>query len=175
MQQKPRKPRHSLICFLLFYCLTAGFCSAFAQVTQLDKAHDLQSESRLAYQKKGPLIILFSRQDCKFCEIVRRDHLKPLLQDPRYKNRIVIRQIDQDSGMPLTDFNGRSSTHATFVRQEKIGFVPVVAFYGPGGEPLATPIVGLRLPDFYQGYLEDAIDKSAEMLGAIGRDLSRSR
>lgn len=175
MQQKPHKPRHFLIFFVLFYCLTASFCSAFAQATQIDKAHDLQSEARLAYQKRGPLIILFSRQDCKFCEIVRRDHLKPLLQDSRYKNRIVIRQIDQDSEMPLTDFNGRPSTHATFARQEKIGFVPVVALYGPGGEPLATPIVGLRLPDFYQGYLEDAIDKSAEMLGAASRDHSRSR
>jgi len=42
----------------------------------------------------------------------------------------------------------------------------VVAFYGANGKRLADPIIGARLPDFYQSYLEEAIEKSAATLGA---------
>jgi hypothetical protein len=42
--------------------------------------------------------------------------------------------------------------------------VPVVAFYGPTGQRLADPIVGARLPDFYQSYLEEAIEHAAAQI-----------
>jgi hypothetical protein len=42
--------------------------------------------------------------------------------------------------------------------------VPVVAFYGPDGRQLADPIVGARLPDFYQSYLEEAVEEAAKAL-----------
>ena len=48
--------------------------------------------------------------------------------------------------------------------REKIKLVLVVAFYGPNGRKLAEPIVGARLPDFYQSYLDDAIDQASRQL-----------
>ncbi|MPN42759.1 hypothetical protein SDC9_190316 [bioreactor metagenome] len=47
---------------------------------------------------------------------------------------------------------------------EKVKLVPVVAFYGPDGRQLAEPIVGARLPDFYQSYLDDGIDNARKKL-----------
>ena len=52
------------------------------------------------------------------------------------------------------------------VKGEKIKLVPVVAFYGPNGQRLADPIVGARLPDFYQSYLETAVEQSITALKA---------
>jgi hypothetical protein len=77
---------------------------------------------------------------------------------------VVVRQINQDSDAPLIDFRGQPTTHARFAAAEKVKLVPVVAFYGPTGQRLADPIVGARLPDFYQSYLEEAIEHAAAQI-----------
>lgn len=133
--------------------------------TDLPAAVDLRTDAARAAASGGPLIVIYSRADCRFCEAVKRDYLKPLAADPRYRERVAIRQINQDGdSQPLTDFRGRPSTHAQVAAAEKVKLVPVVAFYGPDGRRLADPIVGARLPDFYQSYLEDAVEKSIRAL-----------
>ena len=134
--------------------------------TDLPLARDLRSEADSAAQAGAPLIVIFSRKDCKFCETVKRDYLKPLSADPRHAKRVVIRQVDQDSERALVDFRGEATTHARFAASERVKLVPVVAFYGPQGRRLADPIVGARLPDFYASYLEEGIARSEQMLKA---------
>ena len=94
------------------------------------------------------------------------DYLKQLAADPRFRDRVVIRQVNQDSDAALVDFHGAATTHAQLARAEKIRLVPVVAFYGPQGKHLAEPIVGARLPDFYPSYLEESVEKSSQALKA---------
>lgn len=153
--------RHGLLA-ILAALTTAGAIAA----TDLPAAQDLRAEAEKAAQAGAPLIVIYSRKDCKYCETVKRDYLKPLSANPRYRDRVIIRQVNQDSEAPLVDFRGEATTHARFTASEKVKLVPVVAFYGPQGKRLADPIVGARLPDFYPSYLEDAIEKSSLALKA---------
>lgn len=132
--------------------------------TDLPLAVDLRAEARDAARNGAPLIVIYSRKDCKYCETVKRDYLKPLTGNPRYRDKVVIRQINQDSEQAFTDFKGTASNHALFAASEKIKLVPVVAFYGPDGRKLADPIIGARLADFYASYLDDAIEQSSKAL-----------
>lgn len=135
-------------------------------VAELTAAVDLGAEAAQASKGGGPLVVLYSRKDCPYCETVRRDYLAPLAADPKFRGRVVVRQVNQDSQEALTDFQGKTTSHAAFAAQEKIRLVPVVAFYGPGGRQLAEAIVGTRLPDFYLAYLENAVDQSKHNLKA---------
>lgn len=135
--------------------------TALAGSHDLPAAADLRAEAARAARGGGPLIVVFTRPDCSWCETVKRDYLRPLAAHPRYRGHVVVRQIDQEAATPLTGFHGEATTQAAFAAAEKIRLVPVVAFYGPDGQRLAAPIVGARLPDFYQTYLEEAIDHSA--------------
>ena len=83
--------------------------------------------------------------------------------NPRYRG-VLVRQVNQDSDAPLTGFRGEKTTHTRFAGAEKIKLVPVVAFYDPTGKQLVDPIVGARLPDFCQSYLEGSIATSATIL-----------
>ena len=141
--------------------------SAFAAVAgnDLPAAVDLRAEAAQAKRAGGPLIVVFSRAECRYCETVKRDYLIPLEKNPGFHG-VMIRQINQDSDAALTDFRGKKTTQANFASAEKINLVPVVAFYGPNGKALADPLVGAGLPDFYQSYLEDAIAKSTVALKA---------
>ncbi len=138
---------------------------AALDASELLPAADLARDARQASQAGGPLIVLYSRDDCKFCKAVKRDFLQPLTDNPRYRDRIVVREVRQDGdNQALVDFKGQTTTHARLAASEKVKLVPVVAFYGPDGRKLADPIIGARLPDFYQSYLEDAIEQSSRTL-----------
>ena len=149
--------RHGLLAGLLAFSAAGGLAAG----TDLPAAQDLRADANKAARAGGPLIVVYSRKDCKYCETVKRDYLKPLTANPRYRDKVVIRQINQDSDAPLIDFRGDATTHARFASSEKIKLVPVVAFYGPQGKHLAEPIVGARLPDFYPSYLEESVEKSS--------------
>ena len=130
----------------------------------LAEAADLRAEAARAARAGGPLIVIYSRADCKYCQTVKRDYLQPLAADPQRGKRVVIREIRQDAALPLRDFAGRPTDHASFTGARGIRLVPVVAFYGPDGRELAEPLVGAGLPDFYQSYLDDAIAAAARRL-----------
>lgn len=160
-RHRARAAQNTFVALLLLAC---GAQPALGLGAELPPAADLRSEAEQAFRQGGPLIILFSRDDCKYCTTVKRDYLKPLVSHPRHHDRVVVRQINQDSSAALIDFRGEATTHARFADGEKIKLFPVVAFYGPDGKRLAAPIVGTRLPDFYQSYLDDAIEQSVAAL-----------
>lgn len=126
-------------------------------------ATDLRAVANEATQRGEPLLVLFSRPGCPYCDEVRKSWLIPLGKDRKYSG-LKIRQIDQDSDRPLIDFAGKPTTHARFAAAQKVSLVPVVAVFGPRGEPLAEAIVGLRLRDFYGAYLEAQIDEARSRL-----------
>ncbi len=132
--------------------------------SELLSAANLRAEAEQAARQGAPLIVIYSRADCKFCQTVKRDYLVPLAAETKQGKRPIIREIGQDRDTPLLDFQGKPTTHAAFAASEKIKLVPVVAFHGPNGRKLADPIVGARLPDFYQSYLDEAIEQSSRQL-----------
>ncbi|MCO5761162.1 MAG: thioredoxin family protein [Chromatiaceae bacterium] len=158
-----RPPRILRRCLVPALLAVSAFATAAGN--DLPAAVDLRAEAARAKRAGGPLIVVFSRAECRYCETVKRDYLKPLEKNPNF-NGVVIRQINQDSDAAMTDFRGKKTTQASFASAEKISLVPVVAFYGPNGKTLADPLVGAGLPDFYQSYLEDAIAKSTAALKA---------
>lgn len=134
--------------------------------TALTKATDLAEEGDWVRQQRSVLVLMFSRQDCRYCEIVRRDYLLPLQQDARYRDRVRIRQIDQDSSAFLKDFAGQPTQHDAFARMKRVRMVPVVMFVNDQGQSLSSPLIGLPLPDFYQSYLEDGLNNALNALKA---------
>lgn len=154
--EKPAK--RTAIRALILTCLLLPLAAAAAG-SALPAALDLRSEAAEAARHGQPLLILFSRPDCPYCDEVRETWLHPLSRDPK-QGRLGLRQVNQDSEQALVDFAGRSTTHAAFAVAEKVKLVPVVAVYGPRGQRLAEPIVGTRLPDFYGSYLSNMLEEA---------------
>lgn len=140
---------------ILAWAPTAS-AAAPARDEALIPARDLQAEAAAAARTGFPLVLMFSRKGCAYCIAVRRDYLAPLPRLPQFR-QVIVRQIDQDQNTTLKDFQGRLTTHAAFAAAQKITLVPVVDFYGTDGRVLSEPIIGARLPDFYQSDLEAAL------------------
>lgn len=124
----------------------------------LQVAQDLAADARILRERRVPLMVLYSRADCPWCERARRQYLVPLANDPASAERILMRQIDLDSDAPLVDFNGRATTHRRFGAGQRATLTPTLMFYGPDGQQVAEPIIGFLLADFYAAHIDKGID-----------------
>ena len=148
--------------------LTAS--STSAADTALSAASDLAADAKSAAQSGFPLIVLVSLAGCPHCEVVRRSHLLPLLQDGATKLKPSIRQVEINGREILLDFMGRKITHAEFAKRYKISIAPVVLFFDANGALLAEPLVGSMIPDFYGAYFDAALDEAKSKLRTARRE-----
>ncbi len=90
--------------------------------------------------------------------MARRDYLTVLQNDPRWKNRVLIREIETDRSLVLRDFSGATTTHREFARAHEVRQVPTIIAFDADGQRVSSPIIGLLGDDFYRLYLEQAIE-----------------
>jgi thioredoxin-related protein len=125
-------------------------------------ARDLAADGQVASGGKLPLVVLFSRRPCGWCDKARREHLNAMAANPA--TGALFRQINVDSDDTLIDFSGQRTSHRAFGRRHDIKLTPTLMFFAGDGRPLAGAIVGYRLPEFYGTLIEDAIEDSRHQL-----------
>ena len=108
----------------------------------------------LAFEAGLMTIMLFSQRDCAFCQEVRDNHLRPMVRSRR--PRIAAAEFELNGTRRIRGWTARGRTEAAFARECKARFAPTVMFFGPTGEVLAEPVVGLSR-DFFGAYLEQRI------------------
>lgn len=124
----------------------------------------LKTEGREATNRRVPIMLLFASPDCRYCERVKNEYLGPMVNDPAYRNKVIIRQVEVGSDWTLVGFDGKKTTHGAYAAGQKVYMVPTVKVVDAQGKELSKPIVGLLTPDFYFGYIESAIDEGLEKL-----------
>ena len=157
-----------ILCILTWLIVAPACAQAGApgEIPALAPALDLAADGRQARRLHAPVMILFSESWCPWCERVRREYLLPMQNDSSYRDRVLIREVDAASGAALTDFSGAATTQKIFAARFNVRRVPVIVLLGPDGELLSEPMVGMALPDFYQAYLDEAINSGRRKLGA---------
>ena len=116
---------------------------------------------RLAFEAGWMTIALFSQPGCTFCKEVRENYLKPMVRSRRL--RIVAAEFELNGTRRIRDWTERGPTEAEFARECKAHFAPTLMFFGPAGEALAEPIVGLSR-DFFGAYLEQRIQTASKVI-----------
>lgn len=149
---------------LLILACAAGAARA-QQFPPLDIADDFVTIGKLSAQRNAPIMLIFTRPECPFCVRAKKEHLEPMRMSQSYGAKVLMREIvAADNRTSLRDFDGNLTTHGEFARKYDIRSVPTVIVVDSHGKPLVEPIVGLTSPDFYNLYLEQAIDASRMVL-----------
>ena len=143
--------------------LTCAFAAQAADAAQqfppIDIADDFTVIGKLAAQRKAPIMLVFTRPECPYCTRAKREHLEPMRVSQNYGAKFLMREIvAADERTVLRDFDGKETTHGDFARKYDIRSVPTVLVVDAKGKPLAEPIIGLTSTDFYNLYLEQAVD-----------------
>ena len=115
-------------------------------------------------------VVLFSLPDCPYCVAVRQAYLPALPDDPRFGERVRIREVGIGSTKQLVDFDGQKASHADVARRLKVKFAPTVLFLDAGGQPRAEPLLGGDSVGFYGGYLEKRVMQALAAIPRSRRD-----
>lgn len=137
----------------------------------LPLATDLAADGRTAREKNQVLLVLYSRAGCSWCHKARTHSLVALSNDPTVRERVIVRQIDEDSPASLVDFAGRKTTHRAFARQQRVRLVPTVMFLDADGTSLAEPLVGFKGGvEFYDLYVRRSLEAAQARLNERKND-----
>lgn len=123
-----------------------------------------QADAKLARAAKKPIMVLFFAKDCHFCERVLHEWLEPMSQDKSYTDRVLLRRVEVGGATRIKDFAGKAITSGEFASFEGVFMVPTIKVFDPSGKEAAEPIIGLLTPDFYGGYLDQAIQAGIDKL-----------
>jgi len=134
------------------------------EAPNLPYASDLQTDAKGAAKAGIPVVLLVSLPGCPYCNIVRGSYLLPMAREAA--PRALLRQIDLNDERKVRDFDGVMRTQDAIARARGVRAAPVVFVLGPEGKPLASPLEGMLLPDFYGAYLDEAVEKGAAALRA---------
>jgi thioredoxin-related protein len=149
--------------FLILACVATA--AGAQQYPPIDIADDLSVTGKLSAQRGAPIMLVFTRPECPFCTRAKREHLEAMRISQNYGAKVIMREIvAADDTTALRDFGGNLTTHVELARKYDIRSVPTVIVVDPQGRPLAEPIVGLSALDFYNLYLEQAIDSGRVLM-----------
>ncbi len=126
----------------------------------LPPARDFVSDARASGNGATPILVFFTSESCPYCRDVENLYLRPMQERGTYRDRLLIRTVEVGGTAPLTDFAGRQVNHGEFARRERVSFTPVIRLYDAGGRELVPQILGYTTPDFYIGYIEQAIEQA---------------
>ncbi|MFW2372617.1 MAG: thioredoxin fold domain-containing protein [Gammaproteobacteria bacterium] len=156
-----------LILFILILLLVAAWRVYAGASSQLLNVTNMQQLGQQATEKNLPILLLFSMRSCPYCDFIRDDYLIPMLDDPAYMNKVIIREVYTDSFKTIRDFNGNKLEPMDLAQQYQATLAPTLVFIDGKGRQLVEKMVGVTTPDFYGGYLDRAIDQSYQRLNGL--------
>jgi len=130
----------------------------------LPEASDLQRDAAASARERVPILLFFDRGDCPYCERALREYLVPMSQNEKWRERAIYRQIEVDRDLPLTDFDGKPTTHRALAARYRTTLTPTVMIVDARGQKIGDALIGLMTPDFYAAYLENAVDAGVKQL-----------
>lgn len=132
----------------------------------LERPQSLAALAARARAEGRPVVALFSREGCGWCEAIRREQLGHLAREAQARGVLVV-EFDLADARPFRPAAGpgraegwaAEESPAALARRLGIRVAPTVAFLGAGGE-LAERLVGYGSPDFYGAYLDERIARA---------------
>lgn len=127
-------------------------------------ASNLAEDGARSRARRIPILLMFDRDDCPYCERALREHLVPMSLEPPWRDDALFRQVEVDKALPVVDFDGSATTHRALAARYGASLTPTIVVVDAGGLPIADPVVGLLTADFYGAYLDDALKKGLARL-----------
>lgn len=156
-----------MIAILLLADLTASM--AGLPEVHLLTSDNLQIDGRKAEGACIPLLLEFSALGCEYCDLLEEEILKPILRNREYDQRVLIRKIMVDQESIISGFDGIPVSPAKLTYHYKVFVTPTLLFVDSHGNELTERMIGVTTLEMYGGYLDLALDASAEKLHQANR------
>ncbi|MCG8428119.1 MAG: thioredoxin fold domain-containing protein [Chromatiales bacterium] len=129
-----------------------------AESSTLPVTDDCADDAVEAKEIGVPILMVFSADDCDYCERLKNDVLKPGIESNQFDRQVLIREVDINAGGKIIDFDGVKVRTGIFVDRYNIYATPTIVIVDYNGTPLASPIVGYNNEDSFRQLLSERIE-----------------
>ena len=148
-----------LLNFLLVVSLTlTATPPLLAEDNNLTLTDDCAGDVIEAKEVGVPILLVFGADDCDYCERLKREVLKPGIENHDFDRKVLIREFDINAHGKIIDFDGEKIRTGVFVDRYNIYATPTIIIVDYQGKPLADPIVGYDNADSYRQLLIQRIE-----------------
>ena len=146
---------------ILFGLLLASFSgnAVSEKVEKLQTVTDLESLGEQANEKSLVILIMFSAEDCPFCELMEHSYLLPLQRNKAAREKVIIRKVMIDSYGSLKDFGGKRISAEDFPAKYGASVTPTLVFLNGDGQQVAEKLIGVGTEGLFAEEIEKAIEK----------------
>ncbi|OQX30232.1 MAG: hypothetical protein B0D96_00220 [Candidatus Sedimenticola endophacoides] len=159
------------ISLLLFGLMFISLGALQAEPASLRQTTDLAADAAIAKRAGVPLMLIFSADNCIYCQRLESEVLNPGIASGQFDNRVLMRYLNIDAGGKINDFDGSRIRNRLFVSRYEVFATPTVVLLNHDGEPLAAPIIGYNGAEKYQQLIEAAITRAQNGLSPLGGPL----
>jgi thioredoxin-related protein len=141
--------------------LLGQFTLTFAGSPQNDQ-FNWASIAKSAKSSNSPIIVLYSADNCSYCERLKDEVLNPLFPPDKDSYSTSIKEVNIEQGGKMTDFDGDTIRSRLFKNRYDVFSTPTLLILDFKGVPLAPPIVGYSSKESYTETLNAALSKAGD-------------
>lgn len=150
----------SLSCLVLLLAGISPVTSALS-AAEVPAATNLAADAHVARDRGVPILLVITRADCGYCELLKSAVVLPMIISGEYEDRAIIREINIDTGPQVVNFEGRTVSPFSIANGYDALLTPTVLIVGPDGTELAQRLIGINNVDMYLWYLDRALAEGA--------------
>jgi thioredoxin-related protein len=150
----------SLSCLVLWLAGISPVTSALS-AAEVPAATNLAADAHVARDRGVPILLVITRADCGYCELLKSAVVLPMIISGEYEDRAIIREINIDTGPQVVNFEGRTVSPFSIANGYDALLTPTVLIVGPDGTELAKRLIGINNVDMYLWYLDRALAEGA--------------
>lgn len=141
--------------FILLLMLLSSW--SFQLLGDIAVVKDMRLLKKEAAKSQLPVLLLFSSENCAYCEAIRRDYLEPMQLSDELARAILFRQINMDEFNLIRGLNGKMQGGDDLALALDVDVAPTIIFIDANGQELAPRIVGLASDDYFDVMLRQHI------------------
>ncbi len=141
---------------LVFLLLLSSHLLAEVQVQTVE---DLRVLKQDAEARGLPILLMFTAEDCEYCDAIRINYLQPMVKSGDYESSILIRQVYIEDYSYLRNVKGELISGDVLAMRYNVDVTPTILFLNASGIELTRRIIGIS--NIY--YFGDTLDKHIAM------------
>jgi thioredoxin-related protein len=133
----------------------------------LPTADDWQAEAEAARSRSVPLVVVFTDDDCPYCQRLIKQVLAPMFAKPGFANQVSLLEFNISRGGKIRDFDGLPVRSRHFVKRLGVFATPTLLLLDYQGREIAPRIVGINDVEEYRRMLQERITAARAALSPV--------
>lgn len=149
--------------FIVLLLLSSGVIAD----TKIQTVKDLKLLKEQLELNNLPVLLLFTAQDCDYCEAIRKNHLLPMVESGDYASKMLFRQLYIEDFSYLRNEKGELISGDTVALKYDVEVTPTILFVDSKGQELSERIVGINNLDYFDKLLSTSISNAISRVSKV--------